>query len=463
MTAAPTPVIDRIAHQQAAAVGIEAPHAAAQAARIRRWGLKSVLSIVDQGLTAAVGFGVNFLLARWLPTPIYGAFAVAFALYLFVSGFHNVLLLEPLSVLGPARHPHHLRAYFRAQIATHAALVGVLAILVILTGLATMQLAPANPLGAALVGSGLALPFLLLLWLARRMCYVVNRPATAVLGSTVYSLLVLASFLVAWKAGKVTPGSAFLLMGAACLATSVLLLWRLGLRANRAQTERALEWTRVLRENWRYGRWLVGSAVLYAATSQLQMVLAAAFLGLGAAGILRAMQIPSLVMTQIITATGLLVLPALSYNFARAETQRLRRRATLVSLALGAFALAFVAVLAFFAAPIERVLYSGKYAPYASLMAMLALIPVMNGFAAGFSIAMRASQKPQFDLISNVVAAPVGLLSALLFMRWWGLAGAAVSMVLGFAALALTTFICFRLSAERDRRLAVAQPCVSSD
>jgi O-antigen/teichoic acid export membrane protein len=463
MTAAPTPVIERIARQQAADVGIEAPDAAARAARIRRWGLKSVLSIVDQGLTAAVGFGVNFLLARWLPTPIYGAFAVAFAVYLFVSGFHNVLLLEPLSVLGPARHAHRLRAYFRAQIATHAALVGVLAMLVVLAGLATMQIAPANPLGDGLTGGGIALPFLLLLWLVRRMCYVVNRPAVAVLGSAVYSLLVLASFLVAWKADKVTPGSAFVLMGAASLVTSALLLWRLGLRANRAHTERALKWARVLRENWLYGRWLLGSAVLYAVTSQLQMVLAAAFLGLGAAGILRAMQIPSLVMTQIITATGLLVLPALSYNFARGETQRLRRRATLVSLVLGAFALAFAGLFAFFGAPIEHILYAGKYAPYTSLMAMLALVPVMNGFAAGFSIGMRASQKPQFDLISNVVAAPVGLLSALLFMRWWGLAGAAVSMVLGFAALALTTFICFRLSAGRDRRLAVAQPCVSSD
>jgi O-antigen/teichoic acid export membrane protein len=463
MTAAPIPVVERIAHQQAAAVGTEAPNAAAQAARLRRWGLKSALSIIDQGLTAAVGFGVNFLLARWLPTPIYGAFAVAFAVYLFMSGFHNVLLLEPLSVLGPARHAHRLRAYFRAQIATHAALVGVLAMLVVLAGLATMQIAPANPLGDALTGGGIALPFLLLLWLARRMCYVVNRPAAAVLGSAVYSLLVLASFLVAWKAGKVTPGFAFVLMGAASLVTSGLLLWRLGLRASRAHTERALKWTRALRENWLYGRWLLGSAVLYAATSQLQMVLAAAFLGLGAAGILRAMQIPSMVMTQIITATGLLVLPALSYNFARGETQRLRRRATLVSLALGAFALAFVGLFALFGAPIERILYAGKYAPYRSLMAMLALIPVMNGFAAGFSIAMRASQKPQFDLISNVVAAPVGLLSALLFMRWWGLAGAVVSMVLGFAALALTTFICFRLSAGCDRHLAVAQPCASSD
>jgi Na+-driven multidrug efflux pump len=87
----------------------------------------------------------------------------------------------------------------------------------------------------------------------------------------------------------------------------------------------------------------------------------------------------------------------------------------------------------------------------------------MNGFAAGFSIAMRASQRPQFDLISNIVAAPVGLLSAFLLMRWWGLFGAIVSMVLSFAALSLTTFVCFHLSIRSDANLAGVQPCVSAN
>jgi|GraSoi_2013_80cm_1033760.scaffolds.fasta_scaffold00223_3 O-antigen/teichoic acid export membrane protein len=463
MSIAQPPVLASATHQRPRVASAQAHDASAKAARIRRLGLKSAFSLVDQGLTAAVGFGVNLALARWLPARIYGAFAVAFAGYLFVGGFHNVLLLEPLSVLGPARHAHRLGAYFRAQIAAHVVLVGILAVLVVLAGLAVMQLSPANPLGPALAGSGLALPFLLLLWLARRMCYVVQRPATAVMGSTVYSLLVLASFLLAWKLGNVTPCSAFLLVGAASLASSILLLWRLGLRLSRTQAQTALEWTRVLRENWLYGRWLVGSAVLYAATSQLQMVLAAGLLGLSAAGVLRAMQIPSLVITQVITAAGLLALPALSYNFARGETQKLRRRATLVSLTLGGFAIAFVAVCALFAAPIERILYSGKYAAYAPFMAVLALIPAMNGFAAGFSIAMRASQKPQFDLISNIVAAPVGLLSAFLLMRWWGLSGAIVSMVLSFAALSLTTFVCFQLSIPTDANLTGVQPRVSAD
>jgi hypothetical protein len=37
------------------------------------------------------------------------------------------------------------------------------------------------------------------------------------------------------------------------------------------------------------------------------------------------------------------------------------------------------------------------------------------------------------DLLANAIAAPVAVASALSFIRWWGLAGAAASMVTGFA------------------------------
>jgi O-antigen/teichoic acid export membrane protein len=77
-------------------------------------------------------------------------------------------------------------------------------------------------------------------------------------------------------------------------------------------------------------------------------------------------------------------------------------------------------------------LFAGKYAGYAWLMPILALIPAANGFTVGYSTALRASQKPHFDLLANAIAAPVAVVSALCFIRWWGLAGAAASMVVGF-------------------------------
>lgn len=64
---------------------------------------------------------------------------------------------------------------------------------------------------------------------------------------------------------------------------------------------------------------------------------------------------------------------------------------------------------------------------------LLALAPAANAVAMGSSMALRASQKPQFDLLANAFAAPVGVLSAICFMRWWGIGGAAASMAVSFA------------------------------
>src|ERR1700694_5346203 len=102
--------------------------------RLRAWGWLSAMSLVDQGLTSGAGFGVNLLLARWMAPEVYGAFAVAFAGFLFVSGFHNVLLLEPLGGVGPSRHAGKLPAYFRAQIKVPGLLVGGLSAAVIMGG-----------------------------------------------------------------------------------------------------------------------------------------------------------------------------------------------------------------------------------------------------------------------------------------------------------------------------------------
>ena len=55
---------------------------------------------------------------------------------------------------------------------------------------------------------------------------------------------------------------------------------------------------------------------------------------LAAAGVLRAMQIPALIMVQVIAATGLLILPAFSYDFGSGSMTRMRHKAMLVSILL---------------------------------------------------------------------------------------------------------------------------------
>jgi O-antigen/teichoic acid export membrane protein len=437
-----------------AKASVRTPSIRFTAANLRAWGKKSALSLVDQGLTSAASFSVNVFLARLVSAEVYGAFAVAFAGFLFVSGFHNVLLLEPLSVFGPSRYAGRLPEYFKIQMVIHTLLVGALSAAVIVAGLLMWRFLPGNPLAGAVLGVGVALPFLLLLWLARRMCYVVQRPAIAILGSGFYLAFVCAGLLLAGRFGQLSAFCAFLLMAAGSLLAAGILAGALGLLRGISPRSAGISWLCALRENWTYGRWLVGSVVLFSVSSQTQTFLVAASLGLGAAGVLRAMQIPSLAMSQVVAATGLLVLPTLSRDFGRGLIERMSHKAMLVSAALAGVALCFAALLALETTRVEHALYGGKYFAYAWLMPVLALIPVVNAAAMGFDMALRASQKPRFDLVSNLFAAPVAIASAFLFIRMWGLAGAAASMLLSFVVLSGVTLAFFYRESARERRLS---------
>jgi O-antigen/teichoic acid export membrane protein len=422
------------------------------------WGKKSALSLTDQALTSGASFAVNLLLARWLPGEAYGAFAVAFAAYLFVTGFYNVLLLEPLSVMGPSRHSANLPSYFLVQVKLHILLTGILSMAALVTGLILWEFMPQSPLLSAILGAGITLPLLLFLWLTRRMCYVVQRPKIAVIGSACYLAFVVMGLFLLQHLGHLDAFAGFLLLGGGSMFSGIILAWLLGLKRDPTGEEN-VSWRTVLLENWTYGRWLAGGTVLSSVSSQMQTFLVAALLGLSAAGVFRAVQIPMLVMTQVVFAVGPVILPAFSYDFGRGAVRGMRRKATLVSLGLGTAALCFVAFMATFAMPIEHLLFGDKYSAYAGLIWILALIPVAQGFSLGFSMALRASQTPHFDLVANGIAAPVAVISAIVLIRWFGLTGAAISLVAGFVTYSVVTIYVYFFHGEKLTPLNAIQKC----
>jgi len=414
------------------------------AERLRVWGGRAVFSLWDQGLASGANFGVNLLLARWMSAEVYGAFAVAFAGYIFIYGFYNVLLLEPMSVLGPARHAESLQGYFRTQLVIHAMLVGPVSAAGLVAGIVLWRIAPESSLVGAMMGIGLALPFILLLWLTRRICYAVQRPSAAATGSTVYLGFVAFGLLSLRHSGLLGPFTAFILMGSGSFLASAFLVLQLSLHKEGVVKSSNTSWRAVWVENWNYGRWLVGSTVLSSIVSQAQVFFVSALLGLGAAGILRAMQLPALLITQVSTAIGFLVLPVFAYDVRAGAIRKMRHKAILVSLGISALALILGGVTWAFSGPIERALFSGKYGSYAWLMPILVLVTIAYGPMQGFGMALRAIRRPQFDLVSGLLAAPIAILCAYFGTMWWGFFGAALSLVLGFAIQGAVTALYFR-------------------
>lgn len=429
---------------------------------VRLWGVRSAASLLDQAFTSGVGLAASVLLARWMSTADYGAFAVAFAAYLFLTVFHNALLLEPTSVIGPAHHAHELLAYFRAQLRIHGILVWPLAGVALAAAAELERINPGSPLPGALAGGGLALPLLLVLWLARRMCYVLQRPSIAVTGSAVYFGSSLACLCALHLADRVTALSAFLALGFCSLIGASVIFRQAGLARPLKLRQQTIRCRQVLRENWRYGRWLVGSALFYAVATSTPTFFVAGFLGLDSAGALRAMQVPSLVMTQIIASIGLLILPELSYDFGSGRLAALRHKAVFVGIGLGIAALLVAVGLALADAPLERLLFSGKFTNSAGMIPILALIPVANGFGSGCSMALRACQKPHYDLVSNVVGAIVSVAATILLVDYFGIFGAAIGMVLSFIAMNVTAIFFFLRPNSGDIRETSRTPTVQS-
>ena len=42
-----------------------------------------------------------------------GAYSITFSIFLLISGFFNVLLMEPMSIFGPTRHIDHFPTYMK--------------------------------------------------------------------------------------------------------------------------------------------------------------------------------------------------------------------------------------------------------------------------------------------------------------------------------------------------------------
>jgi len=422
----------------------------------RLWGIRLSYSLVDPGAAVSAGLLVNLLLARWLPPQQYGAFALVFALFLFLAGIHKALLLEPISVLGPANYQRSLTDYFEAQIWVHLAFTAVLATPLLYAAALLTLFGYGGSLPGALLGAGIALPFILLLWQARRMCCILERPVSAMPGSIGNLVLLVGGLLALQATHKTTLFLVFLLLGFASLCAALLIFYKLQIGLDETRPC-SVNWLSAAAENWRYGRSLVGGAVCLASRSQTPVLLAPVFLGLAAAGKLFAMQIPALLMLQCSAVTATFLLPSFAREYAEANTNRIRQLAHRVSLSLVGASLLCAALLYLTAAPVERLLFGGKFANDAWLIPVFMIIPLFASLASGYSMALRAMQRPQFDRLANRIAAAVSVQTAFLFIPLWGLAGAAISLVSGFAVHAAVIYLSFRQAAANDRKTLSTQ------
>ena len=415
-----------------------------------KWGSRAGFSIADQGLISGANFAVNILLARWLAPEGYGAFAVAFSIFIFVSGFHNAMVLEPMSVIGPSNYRDVVGRYLGAtlwiQLGIGICLAGIIAIGIAVARPADRQMV------LALLGLALASPFILLFWFFRRACYVGTRPDLALRGSLTYAIFIAVGLVLFRRQNWLSPAAGFLIMGLASFLGSLVFLyihraWIGGaLRHGGALSTRP-----ILHEHWNYGKWVVGSAFAHWVGGAAYLPLVAAVGGLAQAGALKAVQNLVLPFQHTITAVGLVLLPWLSRKRSVRGRSYVRDALPRMASANVLLAVLYVLVVLLFAEQLIDLLYPGDlYSDYLWLVPFIGVAVILGAANDSLRIGLRALKRPDSLFRAQVASATLTLTLGIYLVARLGLLGAVLGLI--SAALALTVLALFYIRMDLRRR-----------
>jgi O-antigen/teichoic acid export membrane protein len=419
------------------------------------WSGKVAAAIADQGVVAGSGLIVNVLLARWLAPAQYGAYTVAFSIFLFVAGFHNALVIEPMSVFGPSSYRGYLRPYLGKVVWLHFA---VCFLLVSLLGLGVMI--SGHWFGSAAVpslafwGSSLGIPCILFFWLWRQAAYIDLRPDLAVRGAAVYTLLVLGLMIALHRMGWLSPFGGFAVQAAAALAASAVLV--VLIRPQLSSGALPSSTSSILRRHWEYGRWASVTAFVFWFSGGVSYVIAGFLLSMNNVAGLRALQTFVLPVPQVITAVSRLLVPWASARFAGQDAAAIQRAVTRVTLLFVSAAVLYLVGICFFGKPLIDMMYRGRYVEFSYLLPLLTIPVLLTAASQGPAVAMQALRLPSEVSLAYAVAGGVNILAGVTLTRYWGLVGNVLSI--SCASLAFFIVIGYRYRARLRQVLSYGVP-----
>jgi len=423
---------------------------------------KGGLAIIDQGLISGSNFALSILLARWLGADQYGAYAVAFGIFVLLSLVYQALVLEPMAVFGGSSYHHCLKQYLSTLLRIHLVISVSLCVVLGVSAVVLHGLSNTGGLAGAMAGVTIASPCVLVFGLARRMFYLELSPAEAAAGSFIYCCLIMAALFVAFHRGLLSPFTAFLFIALGAFGTGVAMWIRMRAKLPAGDTGPTLAetWSR----HWGYGKWALASSVAGWIPANIYYPLISSFHGMAASGQLKALMNLTLPLEQVKAALSMLFLPYAARVAARKGASGPTALTTQMTFLAFAGALVYWAFILPFPKQVFQIMYSGKYQDVVGLLPIVAVGSIVWSAAYGPAIALRGMEAP--DLVFKAFAvATIGSLVIGVPATWYfGLKGAIWGGNLAdFSSLIMVFVVLKRRLRERAAQAITSETLVSGD
>jgi O-antigen/teichoic acid export membrane protein len=421
---------------------------------LKSWVVKCSTAIMDHGLISASNFLLGIVLARYLGSEQYGAYALAFSTFVLLSLIHSALAMEPMSVFAPSIYRKTTREYLGLLLWVQIAATVIIVALGGGVGIALRLLGQHSHLISAFAGIAIASPCVLIFWFARRAFYLQFRPGQALIGSIAYSALLIFGIWSLAYSHLLSPFASFLVMGVAALLTSLLLLVRLRPTVSRKAIAEALSVKEVFARHWEYGQWACASVLFIWIPWNGFYSVVAHFSGLAESGALKALLNLAMPMTQTFAAFSLLFISQAARLGHEKGWEAVKIQAWRIS---GLFVLgssAYWILVYLFRTPLIRLMYAGHYQGIAPLVPLVAVASILSGAAMGPTIAIRAMRSPASVAAIHFGSSLVCVLVGIPACQAWGIRGAVVAILLSSIVSVLTGFLMVRSRKLHERMSA---------
>jgi len=401
---------------------------------------KGTFAILDQGLFSGTNFIVYILLARWLDRSQYGAFAVAFSVFLFFGALYTAIIIEPMLVFGPGKYKAHQGRYTALLTYIHVYATLPLAFLLVLVAFLLGHFYTTE-VKNAMIGLSISSPMILFLWLTRRAFYVRFKPAWSAMGGFLYLLLFIGTVVAIHKLGRLTQATVFVAMGCSSLAVALILLYFLAPQWRRIANPTLPE---IAREHWRYGRWALGTACLTWIPSNIYYVILPAIVGLSGVAVLRALMNLALPAQHTIAALSILILPVFSKTVYERGISGMASKAKMFLIFFLVMSCIYFAALCAFNRGILVALYANQYIEFAHMVPLIGLLPILASIIVVLSNMLRAMQRPDKILWCYAASSAVALTFGITLASIIGVRGAVIGLILTSITTVCVLFLFFK-------------------
>jgi O-antigen/teichoic acid export membrane protein len=357
-----------------------------------RWGFRggaasrATTTMLDQCVASASNFSVGIVVARITGPAGFGAFALAYTVWILLTTLHRSLITDPMAIMGDMRHEERdefIRRGFAADVTLGAMAACVIA------AIGTVFLAT----GQHTFGIGLlsVAPWIVVLDLQdywRWIGFMLGKPGKSLVNDLLFNAVQALAFGVVFVLGL---HSVFAVVSAWGLGAAVAATYGLRQFSVRPSIRGGgtFLWSR-----WPTSRWLASERGASWGATQLYLIVAGAILGPAALGGIKAAQGLVIGPTNVvINAGGSFGLPEATRKFAERGWAGMVRVSRFVTGA-GVSAAGACAVAVLFAAPtLLRVLYGPAFVSYAPSARLFALAVVVSAFGVGPILTLTATRR----------------------------------------------------------------------